>query len=266
MADLVSLFTKIKPAVVAFAPHPLGPPDQLPPAPLNVVGSGFCVDPRGIVVTARHVLEPIMNMSPLVVFSLFDTGSRKFSLVRCLFFTYSFVPDLDLAVGRLWRPSIAFPWVPLKIDEGVTEGTRVVSCRFPLGMVFGAGGPPQRGMGSLSSIFQTGIVASVVPTPWSPVEHRESYLLDMNLNSGNSGGPIFTEDGTVVGVAVSVTRPFSPVVDETGQETRYQALIPAGLTTALPVSAALLEVIEKVKALTPEELDEQRADAGKHSP
>lgn len=133
-------------------------------------GTGFCVDKTGLIVTNQHVI------GPSTVISVQFDAKRKVSAT-----VLAFNPEKDVAV--LWANPTAFPEMitaPIaKSDAGkeaVIEGERVFTIGSPL---------------SQRKILTSGIV--------SKIEVR-AIISDININHGNSGGPLFNSIGEVVGI------------------------------------------------------------------
>src|SRR5260370_31043711 len=133
-------------------------------------GTGFLIDPNGLILTNQHVIGP----SELI--SVQSDGKRNVA-ARLL----TFDPEKDVA--GLWANMNAFPEAtvaPIAQAEGghdiAVEGERVFTIGSPL---------------SRKKILTSGIV--------SKVEER-AIISDININHGNSGGPLFNSLGTVVGL------------------------------------------------------------------
>jgi S1-C subfamily serine protease len=133
-------------------------------------GTGFIIDPSGLVITNQHVIGP----SEYIAFQ-FDQ-MRKVP-ARLLVAS----PEKDVAI--LWVDLKAIPdatVAPLAETKGgeptVVEGERVFTIGSPL---------------SQRKMLTTGIA--------SKVESR-AILSDININPGNSGGPLFNSLGKVVGL------------------------------------------------------------------
>jgi S1-C subfamily serine protease len=133
-------------------------------------GTGFCVDKAGLIITNQHVVGP----SDLISVQ-FDPKRKASATVL------AFDPEKDVAV--LWVNPSAFPEMitaPLARSEtgkeSVIEGERVFTIGSPL---------TQR------KILTTGTA--------SKVESR-AIISDININHGNSGGPLFNSVGEVVGI------------------------------------------------------------------
>ena len=133
-------------------------------------GSGFIVDPAGLVMTNQHVIGP----SELVSVQ-FDARRKVAARVLAV--------DAERDVAILYADLSAFPEAaaaPLAAPESrrelAVEGERVFTIGSPLG---------------LKKIITSGIV--------SKVEAR-AILSDVNINHGNSGGPLFNFQGQVIGI------------------------------------------------------------------
>ena len=133
-------------------------------------GTGFLIDPAGIVVTNEHVISGSTLLS-----AQFDE-KRK---VRATLLASD--PERDVAV--LWiNPEPFADALPATIadvrngEASVIEGERVFTIGSPLN---------QR------KIVTSGVV--------SKIEQR-AIISDVNINPGNSGGPLFNSLGEVVGV------------------------------------------------------------------
>jgi S1-C subfamily serine protease len=133
-------------------------------------GTGFIVDSSGLVMTNQHVIGP----SELVSVQ-FDVKRKVAAKVL------AFDADRDVAV--LYADISAFPGAaaaPIATAtadrEIALEGERVFTIGSPLG---------------LTKIITSGIV--------SKVEAR-AIISDVNINHGNSGGPLFNLLGEVIGI------------------------------------------------------------------
>lgn len=133
-------------------------------------GTGFCVDKAGLIITNQHVVGP----SDLI--SVQFDPKRKVSAT-----VLAFDPEKDVAV--LWANPTAFPEMitaPIAKSEtgkeSVIEGERVFTIGSPL---------------SQRKILTSGMA--------SKIEAR-AIISDININHGNSGGPLFNSVGEVVGI------------------------------------------------------------------
>jgi S1-C subfamily serine protease len=260
MADLVQLFKRVKPTVVAIARR-LGEG----PLDLQVIGTGFNVDECGIIVTCRHVLgsylEAPHDPTPLVaVFVLMDLQEEmvRFLLSPILPKATLHYSNQDLAIVRLRNPDHRLPMLGLGSPAKVTEGTRVVVCGYPLSWALESAGK------SISSTFQAGIVATVVPHPEMPMRKHQFYRLDIPLNPGNSGGPVLLEeDGSVVGVVYERPQSQEDVIIPNQGPTGLKVEIPSGLTHALPGMFVEPQAVELLRRLSIDEIDAMQKGGAK---
>jgi S1-C subfamily serine protease len=133
-------------------------------------GSGFIVDSAGLIMTNQHVIGP----SELISVQ-FDAMTKVAAKVLAY--------DAERDVAVLYVDLSAFPGAaaaPIASahagHELAVEGERVFTIGSPLG---------------LKKIITSGIV--------SKVEAR-AILSDVNINHGNSGGPLFNSLGEVIGI------------------------------------------------------------------
>ena len=283
MVHLVALLQEIKPAVVAIAAR-LGQAET----DYRVIGTGFNVDPEGLVITCRHVVEGflvshpafplpepdqapgelrkinVQLVKPLAIFTLEKNGDL--CLAEIPFRYTGGMHRYDFAAIRLAKPPKPLPFLRLGRGSKVSEGTSVGICGYPLGLALHSQSK------AISSTFQVGIISSLIPHPALPRDQLQWYRLDMNANPGNSGGPVFSlEDGEVVGILTARPQGVGRVIDNEGRVvtvrrddggvTELIYAMPSGLSDALPIDL-VLEHIQKVSRLTEEDIDRIR-DSGR---
>jgi S1-C subfamily serine protease len=155
-SDLSSLFERLKRSTVTVRTD-------------GYEGSGFIVDPAGLVVTNNHVVEFSRYLAVL-----FD---QKHKVTARLLAAN---PGKDIAV--LWVNLQAFPeaviapLVPSQAASQVVVGERVFTIGSPMGK---------------EKVLTSGVI--------SKVEHT-SIFSDININPGSSGGPLFNLRGEVTGI------------------------------------------------------------------
>ncbi|MDB5569667.1 MAG: htrA, partial [Hyphomicrobiales bacterium] len=145
----------------------------------NSLGSGFVIDAAGIVVTNNHV---IADASEITV--IFNDGQRlKAELVGR-------DPKVDIAVLRVK------PEKPLKaVKFGDSTAVRVGDWVMAVGNPFGLGGTVTVGILSARN-------RNINSGPY------DDYLqTDASINKGNSGGPLFSTSGEVIGVNTAILSP-----------------------------------------------------------
>lgn len=141
-------------------------------------GSGFITNQGHWVVTNRHVVE---NADRIIV----RNGTGKIRHVA----KYFLDEQDDIALLYLDEPYPADYSVEMTDIIDPTGGDELFVMGFPLTSVLGSHHP---------SITE-GIVSKEAGFGDMP----NHFLLTANLNEGNSGGPIFSRDGRVLGIAVA---------------------------------------------------------------
>jgi len=131
-------------------------------------GTGFIIDPSGLVLTNQHVVR----RSDFVAVQLDETHRFRATVL-------SADPEKDIAV--LWvnfekAPEILAAPLLHKGDEPAVEGEKVFTIGSPLNQ---------------SKVMTTGIVSKV---------EKRAIISDININHGNSGGPLFNSRGVVIGI------------------------------------------------------------------
>jgi S1-C subfamily serine protease len=190
--------------------------------PFRIVGTGFCVHPRGIVVTCEHVLSGFMK-KPLAQ-AISESGADKSSGVTqvpidtavpyAVFFFSKHGHELvafpvratmgmaktdhDIGMVRLERHKAfeksGFPFLEIAPYADLHEGDEIGTCGFPLGTYL------YDQVGTITSSFTKGIISSIIPAYGVPVEYLKGIQLDLVATHGNSGGPVFRYDsGKVFG-------------------------------------------------------------------
>ena len=170
----------------------------------QAVGTGFIVDPSGIIVTNNHVA----GSAEKITVTLAD--GRKFP-AKLL----GADAKTDLAVLQV-KTDKPLPYV----EFGDTTTVRVGQSVMAVGNPFGLGGTVTTGIVSARGRdIQSGPFDDYIQT-------------DAAINRGNSGGPLFDMDGKVIGINTAI---FSP----TGGSIGLGFAIPASL--AQPVVSQLKE-------------------------
>lgn len=156
---------------------------QQPEAPrsrrVNSLGSGFVIDPQGIIVTNNHVIAEADDIE--VNFA--DGTQLEAEVIGA-------DPKTDIAVLRV-NPDAPLSAVTLGDSDTVRIGDWVMA----IGNPFGLGGTVTTGIVSARGRdINSGPYDNFVQT-------------DAAINRGNSGGPLFDEDGLVIGVNTAIISP-----------------------------------------------------------
>ncbi|MEE9312963.1 MAG: Do family serine endopeptidase [Planctomycetota bacterium] len=156
--------------------QPQQPPEDQEPRESRSLGSGFVIDPSGIIVTNYHVIEGADE-----IFVAFTDGSRvEASLVGA-------DEKTDLAVLRV-EVGRQIKFVELGNSDNALVGDWVVA----IGNPFGLGGSLSAGIVSARNRdIRSGPYDNFIQT-------------DAAINQGNSGGPLFNMDGEVIGINTAI--------------------------------------------------------------
>ena len=206
LPDFVGLVRQVKPAVVSITSKmrpeedeesqggmpgfghgggfPFGFPFAMPQQQqrqrlVEARGSGFLIDSNGTIVTNNHVVRGATSVSVTMddgtVLPAKVIGRDKAS---------------DLAVLRV-KANHPLPFINLGDSSAAQPGAWVVAVGNP----FGLGGT---------------VTAGIISARGRDIGegNYDSFLqIDAPINQGNSGGPLFTQDGKVVGVNSAIISP-----------------------------------------------------------
>ena len=144
------------------------------------LGSGFVIHPEGYVITNNHVISGEHKITVM----LFKQTARELENVQKVNVKIvATSPVMDLALLKIeGEENPDFAYVPIEAVAGVRSGQSVFAVGSPLG---------------LSRSVSQGIVSvrnRVVSGGLFYIQHTAE------INSGNSGGPLFNLQGEVVGV------------------------------------------------------------------
>lgn len=140
----------------------------------SYTGSGFLIDPSGIIVTNNHVVTGAALIKVYVDGQETPLNAKVLGVSECA----------DLAVLDIAGEDYPyFTWYeqPLKV------GTKIYTAGYPLG-------DPE-------FTLTSGIIAKAKAkgeTAWSSIDYAVQH--DATIQPGNSGGPLVTESGQVVGI------------------------------------------------------------------
>ena len=152
----------------------------LPERKVSSLGSGFVLDPAGLIVTNNHVIDGADE----IIINFVDGSKLK----------------VDKVIGRDPKTDIALlkvsPKKPLKaVPLGQSSKMLVGDWVLAIGNPFGLGGSVTLGIISAKQ-------RDINSGPY------DDYLqTDAAINKGNSGGPLFNMDGEVIGINTAIISP-----------------------------------------------------------
>jgi S1-C subfamily serine protease len=244
-----------------FLKKPLAPGELPSFRDLDILGTGFVVDGSGIVLTAAHVIDPWVKIAaahargekvtpenPKLMF--FQPSREGHSVSWSFFFAessfFATANGADLAALYVPPPPANHPLklAPLPISSAPCEiGDEVAVCGFPFGRNLHA---DQLLGTTVASSFASGLVSAMLPFPGAPAQHRTFVQLDMSVNGGNSGGPVFdVEHGKVVGIVVNAftqhveLRRAPADGDAQGTGPKGHTQVPTGIARAIDIRVAM---------------------------
>ncbi len=204
LPDFSALVAQVKPAVVSITTtidaQAEGPRMPNLPYPFSQMiphggmqgggahearGSGFIIRQDGLIVTNNHVVKD----GSAVSVTLDDGTELKAKLIGT-------DPRTDIAVLKV-DAGKALPFIQLGNSRDVRAGEWVVA----MGNPFGLGGTVTAG------------IVSAVSRDIGSGPYDQFIQVDAPINQGNSGGPLFTQDGKVIGMNTAI---FSPTGGSVG--------------------------------------------------
>ena len=255
----MKIFETVKKATVAIAIVDFNNKTK----PFEIIGSGFCVDPSGVIITCRHVIERFMSKSidaqikeadkdptnasrdkkvcnpgplirPYAIFYDTERSSTKLVFLPTVVDMVMARTDKDVSLLRVLKHNYfknGYPYLEIEGYKNVKEGQEIAICGFPLGTYL------KQQLGTMTSSFTKGIVSSIIPGPNIDIDLLEGFQLNIVATNGNSGGPVFSlTSGKVFGVlSEGLPHPKGGIVP--------------GLVKAEPVYAVSND-IENIKAAT----------------
>lgn len=102
------------------------------------------------------------------------------------------------------------PLIPATIihSKDILEGTPVGILGFPQGLSWPAKFD-SRDQAQMTPLLQTGVISGILP--FSGLPKPDNFVLDLFVNSGSSGSPLFLENGDVVGVVYATRQRLEPL-------------------------------------------------------
>ena len=176
-----TIVQQASPSVVSIAEwkvHPATKPGQ-PPRRIRVYASGFIIDPSGLIITNKHVVDGAIQIH--VILSNGDIVPAHLVVAAAM---------LDVAVVKV---DVDHPLPALKWGDSdkLLVGDPVLTMGNPLGL----------GM-SVSAGIISALNRNLHDSPF------DDYIqTDADINFGNSGGPLVDSNGNVVGIDTALYNP-----------------------------------------------------------
>ncbi len=156
-------------------------PNQDAAHPKAVQGSGFVIDPSGVILTNNHVVAGAYDVQVM-----FSDGEHVPGRILAT------SPRIDLALIKVdtRRPLTSVRWAD-------SDKVQVADPVFAIGNPLGVGL-------SVSSGIVSALNRNLMDTPYD-----DFIQTDAAINHGNSGGPLFNRNGEVIGVDTAIISPTS---------------------------------------------------------
>jgi len=177
----------------------------------EIIGTGFVVDARGIVVTNRHVIDALQRLPAYPKtgapggFAIVPTpiessdgrhqagtlfvGIRGYNLLKLFTPSEPYYGECPPDFGFIQLEVCNLPALKLATEPySVRAGQPVAAAGFPLGtdavLVYGR-------VSQVVPFLRQGIVSSVLPFP---CPHPHGFTVDIMVQGGSSGSPVFLLD------------------------------------------------------------------------
>ncbi|HEX7845598.1 MAG TPA: serine protease [Chitinophagaceae bacterium] len=171
------------------------PPANTPVISYKTVGTGFFIDPRGLMITNAHVVKNSKNIS------VFNSKGDKFNAIVA-----KLDPARDVAIIKIdddkFKPFSSLPYGISKASSEIAES--VFTLGYPRDEVV-------YGEGYMSA--KTGNNGDTL-----------SCQISIAANPGNSGGPVFNHNGQVIGILSTKKPDVEATVFAVQSKYIYQAL------------------------------------------
>ncbi|MDR1118719.1 MAG: trypsin-like peptidase domain-containing protein [Bifidobacteriaceae bacterium] len=189
-----------------------------------VTGSGFFIGEAGkdpeYLVTNAHVIEGPATAGNGEILVVFSGAQNDLVYPEVKHVDYA----KDFAILRLSEPTNKRKPLPLTLSGDVEIGQTAWALGYP-GAADEASSYTPKDVGDISTT--QGIISRKASASFADVQ---AWEMDVAIHAGNSGGPLVTEDGAVIGIntwAQDATMNFAIVIDE---------LLPTLRTNDLPYS------------------------------
>ena len=158
--------------------------------PDRVIGSGFFIDPRGYLLTNYHVIKSEVDPT-------YEGYSRLF--IRFNETTGEKIPAKVVGYDTVFDLALLKAETPARYVFGGSGGETA----SPGDRIFAIGSP-----GGLEKTITSGIVSA---TGRRFLQMGDAIQVDVPLNPGNSGGPLLSEKGGLIGIAFAGLEQFEGI-------------------------------------------------------
>ena len=170
------------------------PPKKSPPPKTGTSGSGFFVSKSGHVITNEHVIRDCSsvtvgdNAKKQVTVTIVEKDKRNDLALLKISSTKMTTADTKSLISKLGITIVPLESDGLLRSEDAELGERVLVAGYPYGDIFSNTIKVTGGMVSANRGFG---------------DDTGQFQMDAAVQPGNSGGPIYDENGNIVGVVVS---------------------------------------------------------------
>lgn len=187
-STVIDVVEKSSPAVVSVFVNSAGFDPFTGPSDPEGIGTGFIVDPKGVIVTNNHVVSETD-----VDYSVVLKDGTSYDVVKV-----HRDPVDDLALLEI-KPNASLPTLPLGDSENLKVGQKAIAIGNALGQ--------------FSNTVTLGVVSGLKrkvtasgPFGNDAKTYNDVVQTDAAINPGNSGGPLLNLSGQVIGVNVATSR------------------------------------------------------------
>lgn len=147
--------------------------------PVNGMGTGVVIDPRGYILTNHHVVDGVRRINVTL-------NDRRAFTARIV----AHDKRTDLAVIKI-RTGASLPTIPIGTSSDLLAGESVIA----VGNAFGYEHTVTRGI--ISALHRDVQVSETQ-------SYEDLIQTDASINPGNSGGPLLSLEGRMIGLNVAV--------------------------------------------------------------
>jgi len=256
---LIDLYKNIKPTIVAFCARYSADPKYAAQGDFPfILGTGFIIDSRGIILTNQHVVDQFQKLPKPPEAETFDAvGAMMFDQHGHEMKTPSFkvlghtdIKSHTPVDGHFDRRPADLALVCINVYDlptckirtergGITEGLDIGTAGFPMGKT-GLVDPADGLIQQLSPVLQRGIVSAIQPFS---VDNPVSFTINILLQGGASGSPVFDiKTGEVIGVVAQrrYEETFCKIIDEESKEVTLHDGKRIRAAVGLPTNSSLV--------------------------